>query len=945
MPRFTTVFLLIIIASLSSMAQDPKLILPIGHSKGITDVAESANGKWVITSSWDGSVKLWDRYTNKLLHTFQYKDGITGISLSRDNRYLAAGSFDSTVTVWEIGTRKLVRQFGPYTDRMGDVKFLDNTRLSITYADCLPSHVCPSRFMEVWDIAANKLLEAGKGNYYTDDGSLVQFTEKNLVILNKEKKDSVVINIPELKGLYIFRKKWGGYLVWDNNHFYFCDKSGMNKGRVEMNYNIKSVFFSANEEKILLQSGYTPFAELRNFSDTTLIRNFGVNEYDDRSILLAYHPGDDIVYVTAAELDSCYVRDVSGKKRSFDAFPVTANNSTEFRFTKDNKFMYATGANDLLFWELNKNSPSAWFRGYTHPKLRAELALKDSLLLVMSDSTNIEAWEPVQNKLLYTLAETAGPIRTMEISTDQTKFLTLDHQNTIQLWDTRSGKQLQKIRIGSNSSSIGDGGVRWVKSSKPQGDPRIENRFEVPEYVFSTIKLSPNGRYIAGASAEQDGLGIWDLRSGKLVLNLKIGADGVYDCDFSADENKLVAVGRDDRAILLDIPTKTITNLNHDGITISDFVRFAGNQLVLQRDKVFVCFDAATGKEINKTNCTGTLRGFSPDGKMMIVQKDDECQVWDFPISRMISKTKLPEIDRLSFLKDPTKALVSYTYGEAPVLLNLLTGIVERSYPEEMAGKAVYHNQHQLIYTLRDNKVQRWNPLTGKLIASFFSVGKDQFLTQVPAGYYQTSPEAAKLLHYVTKDFKVISFEQLDVKYNRPDKVLTAIGNTDTALIKSYKKAWEKRIRKLRIDTTAFRDGYSVPEADFADRDKIAFEQSNGLLSLHIKGADSIYKIDRFNIWVNESPLFGQRGISLRKKNSNRIDTTIQVQLSQGENRIETSITNVNGTESYRMPLQVNYTPVVKQKEMTRFVGIGIDRFADKIITCNTAARISGTLL
>jgi hypothetical protein len=50
--------------------------------------------------------------------------------------------------------------------------------------------------------------------------------------------------------------------------------------------------------------------------------------------------------------------------------------------------------------------------------------------------------------------------------------------------------------------------------------------------------------------------------------------------------------------------------------------------------------------------------------------------------------------------------------------------------------------------------------------------------------------------------------------------------------------------------------------------------------------------------------------------------------LSQGENRIETSITNVNGTESYRMPLYVNYTPAVKQKEMIRFIGIGIDKFS-----------------
>ncbi|MGB2704243.1 MAG: caspase family protein [Chitinophagaceae bacterium] len=235
-----------------------------------------------------------------------------------------------------------------------------------------------------------------------------------------------------------------------------------------------------------------------------------------------------------------------------------------------------------------------------------------------------------------------------------------------------------------------------------------------------------------------------------------------------------------------------------------------------------------------------------------------------------------------------------------------------------------------IIYTYGyDNIIRFWDIQQEKHLYSFIPIDSSDFIITVPAGYYQTTRNASKLLHYVTKDLKVITFEQLDVKYNRPDKVLEAIGNTDTALIKSYRKAWEKRIKKLGIDTTAFRDGYSVPEADFANRDAIEFEQRTGTLQLHIKGIDSTYKLDRFNIWVNEAPLFGQRGVNIKRRNSNNLDTTITIQLSQGENRIETSITNVNGTESYRMPLYVNYTSAVKQREMIRFIGIGIDKFSE----------------
>jgi len=215
------------------------------------------------------------------------------------------------------------------------------------------------------------------------------------------------------------------------------------------------------------------------------------------------------------------------------------------------------------------------------------------------------------------------------------------------------------------------------------------------------------------------------------------------------------------------------------------------------------------------------------------------------------------------------------------------------------------------------------------IICTLYPIDNDDYLTLLPNGYYQCTYAAAKLLHYVTKDMKVITFEQLDVKYNRPDKVLEAIGNTNSELINSYKKAYEKRIKKLGINTSSFDERYSVPESDFVERDAIEYEQKNETLTLHIKGLDNTYKLDRYNVWVNDVPIFGLKGKSIRDNNLNTLDTTVTITLSEGKNRIETSITNVNGIESYRMPLNVNYTPVTQYKEKTYFIGIGIDKFAN----------------
>jgi WD40 repeat protein len=210
---------------------------------------------------------------------------------------------------------------------------------------------------------------------------------------------------------------------------------------------------------------------------------------------------------------------------------------------------------------------------------------------------------------------------------------------------------------------------------------------------------------------------------------------------------------------------------------------------------------------------------------------------------------------------------------------------------------------------------------------ALMNFGTEDYINVIDNGYYNCTQNASKQLYYVTKDLKTIGFEQLDIKYNRPDKVLEAIGNTDTTLINSYRRAYEKRIKKLGIDTSQFEVGYSVPESDFENRASVAYEQQTDKLTLKINGRDDTYKLDRFNVWVNEVPVFGERGINIRASNRNQLDTTITITLSNGENKIETSVLNVNGIESYRIPMNVRFTPNKKKQEKVYFVGIGINDY------------------
>lgn len=211
---------------------------------------------------------------------------------------------------------------------------------------------------------------------------------------------------------------------------------------------------------------------------------------------------------------------------------------------------------------------------------------------------------------------------------------------------------------------------------------------------------------------------------------------------------------------------------------------------------------------------------------------------------------------------------------------------------------------------------------------SLIRVDSSDWIMLHKKGYYMTSKNGARSLSYA-RGLEVMSFEQLDIRYNRPDIVLKTIGKSDPKLIEAYRNAYEKRIKRMGIDTTQFKDDYNAPEADFGNRDKINYVQKNEKLSLVIVAHDRRSVLDRFNVWVNEVPVFGKKGRSLKEAASRDLTTAVEITLSEGVNRIETSVLNASGAESYKVPLVVRYTPSTPRANKLYFVGIGIDRFAD----------------
>ena len=81
-----------------------------GHTDFVKAIAFSVDGKYLISGSWDNTLKVWDWQTGVEVRTLTgHTDFVKAIAFSVDGKYLISGSWDNTLKVWDWQTGVEVR--------------------------------------------------------------------------------------------------------------------------------------------------------------------------------------------------------------------------------------------------------------------------------------------------------------------------------------------------------------------------------------------------------------------------------------------------------------------------------------------------------------------------------------------------------------------------------------------------------------------------------------------------------------------------------------------------------------------------------------------------------------------------------------------------------------------------------------------------------------------
>ncbi len=878
---------LLTILSIVSLAQQPKLMLPIGHPQGIVDIQVTYDGKYLVSESFnDIHTKVWDTRTGKLIHDINIVDGSVFIRLSPSGKHLfIAGRDSSFIFNLTTGTFELVMK-----EVFTDATYSSNANFLLTNND---------HKIKTWNPATGQLMHT----YFSEDTitSAVYLNHDRNILVEKKSGDHafyyVLDSTLKLVRQLKFPAQESCYFSEFRDSLYATQFNGQNAFIYQLDHDSLKIRSTITIDSIANKPSNFSFSKfdgnlLVGMEDSSL-HLFNVNEgliYSFEKILYGF---DNVNFVDSGrhfvisdDYWALYFDTKDGNAiQQIDYFADSRNLKNVIAPFAVNhqlkKFYFVLQDNVIREYKIQGDTSvlSQVFSGLTQG-MHAVAFNKG--LMILGDGEGYAKFIDIK-KAEVTASFDAHEEFLSDLSYSSLKqsLFTTSWDSTVKIWNPVTKKQLKKL-------------VRNY--------PVLTADINDQQHLAAIV----SGNFFLGDSTSNVILEVFDLKLSKAIRSIKT-SERIASVRFSNDGKFIIYCNQSDSSITVcDLSLKPVRKLKSSAWIFEARQSQNGKYIEVLTNISVALYEYSSGK-LYRTfaieNMTGSHH-FSIDksGKLLAAGSGKGfLLMWDLESGSLLYKAKV------------------HAWGVEPFFID-----------------------HSLLITgSEDGTIKYWKYDDQNLhpVSQIVPFKFNEYITTIPSGYYKGTQNAPKQLHYVTSDSRIISFEQLDVKYNRPDKVLEAIGNTDTALIKSYRKAWEKRIRKLGIDTTQFRDGYSVPEADFSNRYSIDYEQKSGKLTLHIKGNDSTYKLDRFNIWVNETPLYGQRGISIKKRNNNSFDTTVTIKLSQGENRIETSITNINGTESYRMPLIVNYTPAVKEKERTSFIGIGIDKFSDSKYNLQYSAK------
>lgn len=124
----------------------------IGHTDDILSVAFNNNGKYIVSSSWDGTIRVWDAKTRLQIGKtlVGHEDRVWSAHFSPDDKYIVSASADNTVRIWDVKLMKVWKLLVGHTGGVNTASFSPDGKFVISASW--------DETIRVWDVKTGEQL-------------------------------------------------------------------------------------------------------------------------------------------------------------------------------------------------------------------------------------------------------------------------------------------------------------------------------------------------------------------------------------------------------------------------------------------------------------------------------------------------------------------------------------------------------------------------------------------------------------------------------------------------------------------------------------------------------------------------------------------------------------------------------------------------------------------
>jgi len=546
--------------------------------------------------------------------------------------------------------------------------------------------------------------------------------------------------------------------------------------------------------------------------------------------------------------------------------------------------------------------------------------------------------------------------------------------NSIRVWDYKTDKQLEEFKgkvakivsttITPKSKDLivgtNDGQAQIISLTNGE----IKKTLDVG-YEFVNVKITKNGKYLVTSSTgRMQMLSVFKYYTPAII---KIWDAITYELIDSIPEYNQFIISQDDKYVFVMKGGKMKVIEFNTGKTISEnkilgsFTPIAfnndGTQLLTKASGTFKIRDAKTFKKLvvgkklkgyrghlnslvyneDQTKIYGVLSNYSKNNGALIewnsqgeivrtIYKSDSAMVWNavFNNDKTSALCGLKNLDQTgSVVKidinkgsviDSTNKIgfpLEYTIDEKNIL----------SYTDNFRMGIAVNNAENFETKVKYLKVRD---------ADGYALYTDDY-------YYKITKNARVAISFL-KSGIVYPFEQFDLKFNRPDIIASKMPYPDEQLIGMYNNAYKKRLQKMGLTEESLEMDFNLPEAFITDKDKLPISYDLKTFTININANANGSILQNLKVWVNDVPIYGSKGFDLSKLNTENFKKEIDIELSEGKNKIQVAVLNNKGVESLKDTKYIEYTGA-KIKHDLYIVAIGVSKYTDSQYNLTYAAK------